>query len=152
MANISRYSLLLALAVASSCWAEQPHEKTTILDEKNIGLEDIPPSVAKNKQLVNIIELLRQLQIMVLGKNTLVDETLAEIVRRLFHEPYGIRLLASVLPPLKAAIKQLSELPNTEFAEPHYQAIRDAVVATINSLYKSGAASEADVVQAESVC
>jgi len=149
MANTSRYTLLLLLIAAPSLCRQQQGQEHTILDEKAMGFEDTPACVEKNKQLVNIIELLRQLQIMVLGKDMLVDKVLADIVRRLFHEPYGIQLLASILPPLRAAIKQLAELPNTEFVEPHYLAIKDAVVATINSLYKSTAGSEMDEAQIE---
>ena len=95
-------------------------------------------NVAANRQLVNIIELLRQLQVLVLGKNDEVDATLADIVRRLLHERYCIKLLSSILPTLKAVMNQLAQLSETEFARPYYEAIKEAVITSINALYKSG--------------
>jgi len=139
------YCLLLVLAI-TPLHAEAPRLNSDVpTTGAEIVREKMPPSVIANKQLVSIIELLRQLQVLVLGKDADVDETLADIVRRLFSEEYGIKLLSSILPKLKAAMLQLAKLPETEFARPYYNAIRDAIITLINSLYKNGEPSFIDI-------
>jgi len=143
MKHLLRGALLLTLA-HSAC-AELLHEKENVVSQEEILQETLPPTIATNKQLVTIIELLRQLQLMVLGKDESADATLADILKRLYNEPYNIKMLAGILPSLKAVINQLGKIPGTEFARPYYEAIKDAVITSINTLYKNGNASQSDI-------
>ena len=139
------HHLLLIFFITPLC-ADEPHHTNEIQNVTNdIIHEQLPPSVATNKQLVSIIELLRQLQVLVLGMDTFVDKTLADIVRRLLSEEYGITLLSSILPKLKSAMHQLAKLSDTEFARPYYNAIREAIITLINGMYKNGEPSFVDI-------
>jgi len=140
------YHYLLLTCLIAPLRADEPCHNSEIQNVTNeIMHEKLPPAVTANKQLLSIIELLRQLQVLVLGRDAFVDKTLADIVRCLLSEEYGITLLSSILPRLKIAMRQLAKLSDTEFARPYYNAIREAIITLINGLYKNGEPSFTDI-------
>jgi len=93
-----------------------------------------------SRQLLPLVELMRQLQVNVYGMHTGVDKTLAFIMEKILTSAFSIALLSSLLPPLKAVMLELGKAsadghaPAT--AEVTYQLLKDRILGLLNSLYR----------------